>query len=739
MPSTTTLLSQKQQLCKCPLCKHDYDTQHLADADNNKNAESEGEDGNVKSPAQDHLPTSCRWCMKTICRACVQTLPRNSGNVVCPHCDKAKAFHATQAVVHELSCQLLELLQKSQHENTSTKNNNQQLMDLSTEPTGMTSVTPEPTRRRMVAGMGVISLEELMTQNKNKNSDKSIREHGYAAGTPVCRNGTERGTIESVSTNNETLYTLRFGDGDPIQVSFQEMKAMVEAAKEQNGSNRYSSDSTFIGQDVYKLFPGLGSFKGKVVDCTVKRFYTIVFDDQKKETMVPHETVESWVEGPFKKKVVSSRRRSSPALAAARPTTTKNDEVEEATDNSSLRSRKKRSTSIDGSDLMPSGKKAKFTLADYNKIAGDDATLEDPQPPKKKRGRPPKNAKPDGPTPPPPPQEQPHSSKVFKLPPAKAQFTGWKGFEQHVSDKEGLPKTFREALVLMDFLFKVARGQETFVARLYENSGKKEGWFNGDDVRVVLRELKKENPKDFKWHVKGSHYVPSTKSDLESFLRILIRLKMAPELDSPEEAKEWKPTGYSRPSKYFRDVADKQEDINNDSSSSSGSSSSDEEDSEEEDDVPIKSLKGSPKNPKASKGGLKLGDSLLLPEEDRATGWKGFNKHVFDDALPKKMRMVFEMLDFLFPVAAGEETFVTVHDERKKMGNGLPGSDICARLRLLKDDQPDHPGLKWHKMKTPYVPKTKKDLKRFMLCLVNDLDVAPKVASKALLNEKGSD
>jgi len=114
----------------------------------------------------------------------------------------------------------------------------------------------------------------------------------------------------------------------------------------------------------------------------------------------------------------------------------------------------------------------------------------------------------------------------------------------------------------------------------------------------------------------------------------------------------------------------------------------------------------------------------------KGSGWKGFGKHYCaskDAALPKQFREVIQLMDFLFPVAPGEGTFI----ECLYNDNNDPGKKARQQLKELKSKYPDCKGLQWHQHFGRYVPPTKKDLASFMDLLLG-LDGAPQLEDPTL-------
>jgi len=126
---------------------------------------------------------------------------------------------------------------------------------------------------------------------------------------------------------------------------------------------------------------------------------------------------------------------------------------------------------------------------------------------------------------------------VALLLPDPAKYSGWNGFDKYISDSnisdDNRPKSLRHVLELMDVLFRVAEGEDTFHLALYKKadspsgSGKREGWI----TRVELRRMEKSGRFPcLEWHESGKPWGPPTKEDLRSFIKLLMRLNGAPEL-----------------------------------------------------------------------------------------------------------------------------------------------------------------------------------------------------------------
>ena len=122
-----------------------------------------------------------------------------------------------------------------------------------------------------------------------------------------------------------------------------------------------------------------------------------------------------------------------------------------------------------------------------------------------------------------------------------------------------------------------------------------------------------------------------------------------------------------------------------------------------------------------------IGEKLSIPVESQGTGWKGFDLHITNDKLPCKLIEIVELLGFLFPVAAGEQSFLTCLWEKcAEKKNVKYGQELRSALRLIKLKDPNIKGLLWHRKNYPYVPPSKQSLADFVEILLN-LDFAPKL------------
>ena len=122
-----------------------------------------------------------------------------------------------------------------------------------------------------------------------------------------------------------------------------------------------------------------------------------------------------------------------------------------------------------------------------------------------------------------------------------------------------------------------------------------------------------------------------------------------------------------------------------------------------------------------------IGEKLSIPVEAQGTGWKGFDLHITNDALPCKLIEIVELLGFLFPVADGEQSFLTCLWEKcADKRNVKYGQELRTALRLIQVNDPDIKGLRWHRKNYPYVPPSKQSLADFVEILLS-LDFAPKL------------
>lgn len=116
--------------------------------------------------------------------------------------------------------------------------------------------------------------------------------------------------------------------------------------------------------------------------------------------------------------------------------------------------------------------------------------------------------------------------------------------------------------------------------------------------------------------------------------------------------------------------------------------------------------------------------NLSLPKEAKDSGWGGFDQHVTDSCRPDSFQSVFHLMDFLFPVAEGEDNFHTTLWIRATSGERI---GFKTRLQLRKMKKEDPHVLLWHKPKSEYIPPTKADLAAFITLLMA-FETAPKLA-----------
>jgi len=105
--------------------------------------------------------------------------------------------------------------------------------------------------------------------------------------------------------------------------------------------------------------------------------------------------------------------------------------------------------------------------------------------------------------------------------------------EQYGNEDDGLdtidvnayekPPGFETVFFLTDYLFPVARGEETFHRRLFARKHLVEKSKDGDNVRIALRNFKKKHPGVplVSWHRKGQKWIPPTAESLVAMIRFI--------------------------------------------------------------------------------------------------------------------------------------------------------------------------------------------------------------------------
>jgi len=266
--------------------------------------------------------------------------------------------------------------------------------------------------------------------------------------------------------------------------------------------------------------------------------------------------------------------------------------------------------------------------------------------------------------------------------PTDARGTGWDGFRANVTDSS-LPKSSRDVLRLIDFLFPVADGQPTFTYHYYDKTG------NGNGIHQCVSMIKKKegvHEEGLQWHEPHKPLVPSTKDDLASYVAFILRQPNSPEIANDILALKPKPKRRRKITKMqIRDTG---------------------------------------------KIAESLPPKINLPASARGSGWEGFNKHVSDECLPKKLHEVLLLIDLFFPVAEGEPTFTFFYYTKDKRASGKAGRELHNKLSELKRKNPSVKGLLWHRSNQPFAPNTKEDLASFIELIIN-LKKSPK-----LLQEK---
>jgi hypothetical protein len=571
----------------------------------------------------------------------------------CVKCGKGGAFHVKAPVVHKFSCQLLSHIHVLQNQ---LAHQQRQLQSASHSNNESSRLAMHPSRVRIVSDS---SEEPPPPPSKSPTFRATFHpppaedEKPFPDGTRVY-DGKRWGKIDSSS--REKIYAIRYGDGDPEWVGYDEMVELVHAAdaKLNNRSESLFSedislpdDDDFVGRDVFKEFSHMGWFWGKVVKCSSTRQYKVAFSGNSREKLAFHqEKVRQWV------------------LAA------------------------QSQNGFTGTNCVITGSKKPSP----KRKTLDTSPSKDSMQTKKAKTPPPKRKSMDSSPPKDPIQRKKAKVDITPKTPKASQFSGseddisiggdlklsasirgegWDGFDRHISDSK-LPTKFRDIIELMDVLFPVAEGEETFYYSLWACSSKK-GWGSGYEVREALKSLKKKNGNALSWHEKSTPYVPKTKKDLASFIEVLMDLRMSPRLKDPESKKS--------------------RGINTASSIS--------------------------KPKKKGTGDLILSDCLALPASLQGSGWKGFHKAISANTLPSQFGQVFRLMDFFFPVAPGEKSFVDSLYDCSEAESFRAGDTIRRTLRRLKLKDPDIPGLQWHTCNKPYVPETTKDLADFMRLLMS--------------------
>jgi hypothetical protein len=487
----------------------------------------------------------------------------------------------------------------------------------------------------------------------------------FPSGMPVLNDG-ERGEIRS--SFSKRFYSVQYGDGDPRDVDYNKLKVLLEAAKANKGRDDAPID--FRGgqeNDVNETFVGRTVFKA------IKYFggywgTVRSCQDDTCYTIVYERTGQSEV----------LRHRHVQALL---------DAIKEKEE----RGHQQTPTTAHGQETRPSQHPEKRTLADTMATGG---RLNTPSPnnwstPDKSCKRPRCSQGPD--------------TAQFELVkvgnhrfPALSKGSGWDGFEKYMPDEVTLDHSL-DVLELMDFFFPVAAGEESFYTSIGQNE-----WHA---TLNALADFQRENPEHegLIWHRRFKPYTPKTKQSLAAFFKVLMGLKFAPKLANQDDMKDYPVDSKDDDTSNHVSSSGHRLDSRNDERVVAGAKSPD----------LLEAVGSSP--------------AIYLPAQARGTGWDGFNRHISDKTLPKKFSQIFHLIDFFFPVAAGENSFYNRLWVHAKDPNGsTPGVTTRRAIADLRDRNPNLEGISWHKNGQQYAPDRKEDLAAFIKLLMS-LEAAPEV------------